>query len=69
MEMSIVQKTRKRKIERLYWIVVILTEDWDKDYSISKLSEKDLTRFILISKPVYHKCYERKVRYATFSFF
>ena len=60
------KKVWQRKIERVYWIVVILTEDWNKDNCITELAARSLTRYIIISRPVYHKFYDKKVRYATF---
>ena len=59
----------QRKLERVYWIGVILTEDWNKDGSIVELSNKVFARHILVSKSVYHRAYGKKVRYVSFSFF
>ena len=42
-----------RRIERAYWIAVIMTEDWNEDDCMMKLVEKSLTRHVLISKPCY----------------
>ena len=67
MENKIMKKKYSRRIERAYWIVVILTDDWNKDDAILKLVERNLTKFALISKPVYHRKYDKCVRYATFS--
>ena len=66
---KIVHKPYGRKLERVYWIGVIVTEDWNKDNFILDLSHNVLTGEILISKPVYHHKYERKVRYVSMSFF
>ena len=59
----------KERMERSYWIGAILTEDWNKNNDILKLSVKIRTREILISKPVYQPVYKRKVRYISVSFF
>ena len=61
-------KAYHRKIERSYWIAVIHTDNWNKDDCIVKLAEKPLTRYILVSRPVY-KWGHGYVYYAMFSFF
>lgn len=48
-------KAYRRKIERSYWIAVIHTDNWNKDDRIVKLAEKPLTRYILVSRPVYKR--------------
>ena len=67
---GIVHELRKRtRLERIYWMGVILTEDWNEDNSVLNLAERILTREILISKPVYQPKYGKEVRYVAMSFF
>ena len=66
---EIVNESCKKRLERIYWIGVILTEDWNEDNCILDLSKRVLTREILISKPVYQPKYEKQVRYVAMSFF
>ena len=63
------QAVYPRSIERSYWIVVLKTEDWNKDYAVSVLIERSLTRQVLISKPCYNSRYKQIVRYGSFMFF
>ena len=63
------KKPYEHKLERVYWLGVILTKDWNKDNYVIELANKSHTRYILISKPVYHRAYKKEVRYATFSFY
>ena len=58
---GIVHESCKRtRLERIYWMGVILTEDWNEDNSILNLVERILTREILISKPVINQNMGRK---------
>ena len=57
------------RLETTYWIGAILDEDWNEDNRIFDLLSKSRTGEILISKPVYHFVYGKKVRYISVSFF
>ena len=55
-------------MERLYWVAVLYTDHWNCDNQVVDVSEKLLTKYILVSRPAYKKGVGY-VYYALFCFF